>query len=213
MQQAGRVRVFGGLLTLFGLFAVYSTSIRKSFDQGATLTIIQNIETVKAFNTFLDETLIKPTANILAQSAATEPEQMIEVPLTSAEDGGGEATLDLAQAEPQVLLPSLETLEDADAAKNLVSVQKKTIKNRDNYKYFSNQIRSLIVSLIGILILYFLPIGWFQNKKMILALLIAVTAFQLLVFVPGLEARYGTARGWVDIPGLPNMQPSEFFKI
>lgn len=44
-------------------------------------------------------------------------------------------------------------------------------------------------------------------------MLVGVTIFQLLVFVPGLEARYGTARGWIDIPGLPNMQPSEFFKI
>jgi len=27
-----------------------------------------------------------------------------------------------------------------------------------------------------------------------------VTVFQLLVFAPAFEARYGTARGWVDIP-------------
>lgn len=87
------------------------------------------------------------------------------------------------------------------------------MKNRSNYKYFFNQLRSLIISLIFALIIYLIPINILQDKRLIWTLLGAVVLFQLMVFVPAFEARYGTSRGWVDIPGLPNMQPSEFFKI
>ena len=44
-------------------------------------------------------------------------------------------------------------------------------------------------------------------------MLIWVTLFQLLVFVPWVAGKYNTARGRVNLPWLPNMQPSEFFKI
>ena len=67
MNNALRIWLFGGLLTLFGLFAVYSTSIWKSFDQRLTVNVMQNIETVKAFNTFLDETIISSTEKILSK--------------------------------------------------------------------------------------------------------------------------------------------------
>lgn len=48
---------------------MYSTSIWKSFDQRFEQTIVQNIETVKAFNTFLDETILKSTQKVIEQSA------------------------------------------------------------------------------------------------------------------------------------------------
>lgn len=107
----------------------------------------------------------------------------------------------------------LTKLEKDDTESKLVSTKTKIVKTQDNYKYFSNQVRSLIIALILSVIVYFIPVSILQNKKTIWAMLIGVTLFQLLVFVPAFEARYGTARGRVDIPGLPNMQPSEFFKI
>lgn len=67
MQDIIKLRIYGGLLILFGLFAVYSTSIRKSFDQRLTVTVMQNIETVKAFNTFLDETVLYATESVLTK--------------------------------------------------------------------------------------------------------------------------------------------------
>lgn len=85
-------------------------------------------------------------------------------------------------------------LEKSETESKLVSTQRKTVKNRDNYKYFSNQIRSLIISLIFAFIIYLIPLNLLKKEKMIWAMLIGVTAFQLLVFVPGLEARYGTSR-------------------
>lgn len=94
----------------------------------------------------------------------------------------------------------LTKLEKDATESKLVSTQTKIVKTQDNYKYFSNQVRSLIIALILSLIVYFIPVSILQNKKTIWAMLIGVTLFQLLVFVPAFEARYGTARGWVDIP-------------
>lgn len=49
---------------------MYSTSIWKSFDQRFEQTIVQNIETVKAFNTFLDETILKTTQKVIEKSVS-----------------------------------------------------------------------------------------------------------------------------------------------
>ena len=101
-----------------------------------------------------------------------------------------------------VIMPSedLTKLEKDLSESKLVSTKTKIIKTQDNYKYFSNQVRSLIIALVLCVIVYFIPVSILQNKKVIWAMIIGVTAFQILVFVPALEARYGTARGWIDIP-------------
>lgn len=205
--------IYWGLLTIFGLFAVYSTSIWKSFDQTMKIDIIQNIETVKAFNTFLDDTILKTTANIIERNLDQISPTPSSVPIIweEGEFSGEVPALPLTASQT---LPQLSTLEhDGTTPIKLVSEEKKTIKIRNNYKYFTNQVRSLIISLIITIIFLFIPLNWIKNKKLIWTILIGVTIFQLLVFVPWLEAKYGTARGWVDIPGLPNMQPSEFFKV
>lgn len=44
-----RLFFYGIGLTLFGLLAVYSTSIFKSFNQSITITVNENIETVTTF--------------------------------------------------------------------------------------------------------------------------------------------------------------------
>lgn len=208
MRNAKFVWLFGGLLTLFWLFAVYSTSIYKSFNQGSKVTIVQNIETISAFDTLLSETIEKKTLEIINTTGDT---QLITPPTI----GTGETTWEtqIAITAPILEAPEeLKKLENPDSTK-LVDNQSKVVKNRSNYKYFFNQLRSLIISLIFALIIYLIPINILQDKRLIWTLLGAVVLFQLMVFVPAFEARYGTSRGWVDIPGLPNMQPSEFFKI
>ena len=217
MRKAKYVWIFWFLLTIFGLFAVYSTSIRKSFNQGSKVTIVQNIDTVKAFDTLLSETIDQKTTEVInttgAQVLFTPPTIWTgeKIQVTS----GGNVVQDADPNAIQIIMPSeeLTKLEKDDTESKLVSTKTKIVKTQDNYKYFSNQVRSLIIALILSLIVYFIPVSILQNKKTIWAMLIGVTLFQLLVFVPAFEARYGTARGWVDIPGLPNMQPSEFFKI
>lgn len=37
--------------------------------------------------------------------------------------------------------------------------------------------------------------------------------FMLMVFMPGIGASYNGASGWIDIPGLPSIQPVEFMKL
>lgn len=181
-------------MTIFGLFAVYSTSIWKSFDQGTKVTLIQNIETVKAFNTFLDNTIIQTTTHVIDQASTpleTPQNSLIISETTGAESSPQALTGNTDAAE----IPQLDTLQaEFDEPIALVSNEKTTIKNRDNYKYFSNQIRSLIVSLIVAFVVYLFPTRLLRDKKIIWILLAAVTIFQLLVFVPGLEAKYGTAR-------------------
>ena len=214
MRNSKYVWVFWALLTVFGLFAVYSTSIRKSFNQGSKVTIVQNIDTVKAFDTLLSETIEQKTAQVVNSTGA---QALLTPPIIwTGEDAqistGVEHTW---QSGMVVIMPSedLTKLEKDLSESKLVSTKTKIIKTQDNYKYFSNQVRSLIIALILSVMVYFIPVSILQNKKVIWAILLGVTAFQLLVFAPAFEARYGTARGWVDIPWLPNMQPSEFFKI
>ena len=101
-----------------------------------------------------------------------------------------------------MIMPSedLTKLEKDLSESKLVSTKTKIIKTQDNYKYFSNQVRSLIIALILSVIVYFIPVSILQNKKVVWTILWGVTVFQSLVFAPAFEARYGTARGWVDIP-------------
>lgn len=219
MHSGTKVWLFGWALTVFGLFAVYSTSIWKSFNQGSKVTIVQNIDTVKSFDTLLNETIYQATNEAINSTGTSvliappiigswtdvSPQQDSKVESSSSEIP---MTQELVSAPEELI-----KLEKSETESKLVSTQRKTVKNRDNYKYFSNQIRSLIISLIFAFIVYLIPLNLLKKEKMIWAMLIGVTAFQLLVFVPGLEARYGTSRWWIDIPGLPNMQPSEFFKV
>lgn len=213
MKRGIGILIYWACLTLFGLFAVYSTSIWKSFDQSVKITIIQNIESVKAFNTLLDETIIKTTAKILEEAPAISVEAATPQLFT---DQNLSASWETVTESSVVPLPQLDTLQSEDKTPvSLVESSQKHIKSRNNYKYFSNQVRSLIISLLLAIIVYLIPMRWIKHKKTILTLMIGVTLFQFLVFIPFFQVTYGTSRGWIDIgiPGVPNMQPSEFFKM
>ncbi len=205
MHNAIKIWVYWGLLTLFWLFAVYSTSIWKSFDQKFEQTIVQNIETVKAFNTFLDETILKSTQKVIEKNLSTPSFY-----------GSGESATGTentwAQIELQTL-PELSTLEGTGDDVKLVLNEKKKVQGKNNYFYFSGQVKNLFVSLIGVFLILLFPLPLLKEKKLIFTITVIVFLFQLCVFLPTIGATNGTARGWVDFPWLPNMQPAEFFKL
>ena len=208
-----KLRLYWWALTIFWLFAVYSTSIWKSFDQRLTVRVMQNIETVKAFNTFLNDTIISTTQKVIEESSSAV------IATTEELWTWGFATWEIIGSwienswTVNSIVPQLETLkvDESDQVK-LVDQGTKKVQLRNNYVLFRSQIRNLIVALMAVFLIYFLPLGWFKEKKFVWFIFIATFIFQLLVFSP-LAATNGEARWWVDLWILPNMQPSEFFKV
>ena len=82
-----------------------------------------------------------------------------------------------------------------------------------NYFYFFRQIRNIGMALIMAGITYAIPIRFFQKSKNITIIAVILMALQIAVFVPGIGIVLNGARGWIDLPGLPNIQPAEFFKL
>ena len=82
-----------------------------------------------------------------------------------------------------------------------------------NYFYFFRHIRSIAMALIVALVVYRIPVSFFQKQKNIFIITVVVFIFQILVFVPGVGIELNWARWWLNIPWLPSIQPSEFFKL
>jgi len=87
------------------------------------------------------------------------------------------------------------------------------IGDPSNYFYFLKQVKNILFSLIAAGVAYAIPIKFFQNNKNITIMAVILMVLQLLVFVPSISATYNGARGWIDIPLLPSIQPAEFFKL
>ena len=80
-----------------------------------------------------------------------------------------------------------------------------------NYFYFFKQISNLVYALVVWWVLMVLPIArLFKKEKILIAWFILIIILQLSVFF--FEGLNG-ARWWIDIPWLPSIQPSEFFKV
>ncbi len=82
-----------------------------------------------------------------------------------------------------------------------------------NYFYFSRHIRSILIAIVAALVVYRVPIKFFQKQKNIIIIAVLLFFFQLLVFVPWVGIELNWARWWLNIPFLPSIQPSEFFKL
>lgn len=82
-----------------------------------------------------------------------------------------------------------------------------------NYFYFFKQLVNLIRACSAGLIMYRFPLKNLKNQKFLTVISIVVILFQILVFVPGIGISLNGARGWLNIPGIPSIQPAEFFKI
>lgn len=81
-----------------------------------------------------------------------------------------------------------------------------------NYYYFYQQIKALIYIVIVILILWKFPIKALKNHKFASIVMVLAFILQCLVFTKRWES-YNWARWWLNIPHMPSIQPSEFFKL
>ena len=82
-----------------------------------------------------------------------------------------------------------------------------------NYYYFQQQIKALIYIAVIFLFLRKFPVKMLKNHKFVWILMICTFIFQCLVFVPEIWGNYNWARWWLNIPHIPSIQPSEFFKL
>lgn len=81
-----------------------------------------------------------------------------------------------------------------------------------NYYYFYQQIKALIYIAVAILILRKFPVKALKNHKFASIVMILAFILQCLVFTKRWES-YNGARWWLNIPHMPSIQPSEFFKL
>ena len=168
MKSGIKLRLYWLALVIFWLFAVYSTSIWKSFDQRLTVSVMQNIETVKAFNTFLDDTIIASTQKILENTEKIAVPMVDEQTLSEVEWEDVEWVVNEIQEEDAVALPTLDTLKTtADDQVKLVDQWTKRIQLRNNYVLFRSQLRNLFVALFAVVLVFFLPLWWLKNKKFV----------------------------------------------
>ncbi len=82
-----------------------------------------------------------------------------------------------------------------------------------NYFYFLRQLKNILIASFAALAVYIVPLKFFQKKTNIILIGVVLMLLQLLVFVPWVGMVLNWARWWISIPGISNMQPSEFFKI
>ena len=81
-----------------------------------------------------------------------------------------------------------------------------------NYYYFQQQIKAIIYTIILIVLLRKFPVKTLKNHKFAWIIMVWTFILQCLVFT-SLGWNYNWARWWLDIPGIPSIQPSEFFKL
>ena len=81
-----------------------------------------------------------------------------------------------------------------------------------NYYYFYQQLKALIYIVIAIVILRKFPIKALKNHKFASIIMIWAFILQCLVFSKRWKG-YNWATWRLDIPHMPSIQPSEFFKL
>jgi cell division protein FtsW (lipid II flippase) len=100
---------------------------------------------------------------------------------------------------------------------SLTLVNKGTRTAITNYYYFQQQIKALVYIVVAVIIIWKFPIKILKSHTFATLAMIAAFAFQLLVFTPlgagNDDSGFNGARGWLIIPGLPSIQPSEVFKL
>ncbi len=89
----------------------------------------------------------------------------------------------------------------------------KIFEDPTNYFYFFRHLRNIAMAIIMALVAYRIPIKFFQKHRNIVIISVIIFLLQLMVFVPWIGVALNWARWWIDIPGLPSIQPSEFFKL
>ena len=88
----------------------------------------------------------------------------------------------------------------------------KMVGEPSNYFYFFKQVSNLIYALVVWWVLMIIPVSkLLKNERIITIWLVIIFILQISVFIIG--DTYNGARWWIDIPWLPSIQPSEFFKV
>jgi cell division protein FtsW len=86
-----------------------------------------------------------------------------------------------------------------------------------NYYYFKQQVSALVYIAIAVFLVWKFPLKILKSHTFATIALIAAFTLQCLVFSPLGDGVGGKglngARGWIFIPGLPSIQPSEVFKL
>jgi len=80
----------------------------------------------------------------------------------------------------------------------------------DAYYFFKHQLFGLGLGLAAFL--YFSKVDYHIWKKYAFGFLLVSVLLLLLVFIPGLSAKWGQARSWINVFGF-SLQPSEFVKL
>lgn len=82
-----------------------------------------------------------------------------------------------------------------------------------NFFYFTRHIRNIGLSILIWLVAYRFSLKFLLKDKISRILFWIVFALQLSVFIPGIGTNYNGARWWISLPFMPDIQPSELFKI
>ena len=87
-----------------------------------------------------------------------------------------------------------------------------TFSEPTNYYYFYQQIKALIYIAVAFILLRKFPIKTLKSHKFAWIIMFWALIFQWLVFTKRWDS-YNGARWWLNIPHIPSIQPSEFFKL
>ncbi|WP_306525038.1 peptidoglycan glycosyltransferase FtsW [Rothia mucilaginosa] len=79
------------------------------------------------------------------------------------------------------------------------------------FSQVSSQVMFLVLGVIAMAGITRIPVGYYHKKSVVYAMLIAALVMQLAVVVVGVEVNGN--RNWLKIPGIGQIQPSEFSKL
>ena len=79
------------------------------------------------------------------------------------------------------------------------------------FSQVSSQVMFLVLGVIAMAGITRIPVGYYHKKSVMYAMLVAALVMQLAVVVVGVEVNGN--RNWLKIPGIGQIQPSEFSKL
>ncbi|MCX6825485.1 MAG: FtsW/RodA/SpoVE family cell cycle protein [candidate division SR1 bacterium] len=82
-----------------------------------------------------------------------------------------------------------------------------------NYFYFFRQLKNIGLALVMASFIYAIPMSLFQKNRNTTIIAVILMILQMSVFIPGVGIVLNGARGWINLPFLPSIQPAEFFKL
>jgi len=81
----------------------------------------------------------------------------------------------------------------------------------NSYHFIGRQAQMAVIGIVGCVAMLFVPIDFL--RKLAPAIWIVTTIALALCFVPGVGVEIFGSKRWINLPGLPQIQPSEIAKI